>query len=497
MPFLLTDQRLKTLRGAEWFPGLPLPFRPVSNGEFTPGPRTPRQRQAEARLRDLAERNARRHGMTTAAYLRTPAGMAGAFAAMNATYGLSFSVGETEPIDLEEAAARRARLAGQFIFDDHVHFLRDDADPAAFGSLKFMLELTGEILKLRDSGAPVLDQVKFANFLKEVFLDSDTKLVMLSGAPSDEPGGWMLTNDQMAAAKATLNGALGETRMLTHAVFAPGHPGWLEEIDRVHETLKPDGWKGYTIGEAFSPSRYRWRMDDESLAYQGYGKMLKAGLVNVCVHKGLVPDNVEEVLPGAEPFARVDDVAKAARDWPDLNFVIYHAGYRTAPYPSEADVRKFEATGRIDWVSDLAEMPARLGVSNIYADIGASFAFTCITHPRLAAGMLGILVKGLGADHVLWGTDSVWFGSPQWQIEAFRRIEVPEDLQEKFGLPALGPADGPVKTAILGGNGARLYGLDPAAYARGPDLGGRLDALQAEYLRRGGGPSNQAFGYVA
>ena len=43
--------------------------------------------------------------------------------------------------------------------------------------------------------------------------------------------------------------------------------------------------------------------------------------------------------------------------------------------------------------------------------------------------MLGILVKGLGADHVLWGTDSVWYGSPQWQIEAFRRIEIPDDLQ--------------------------------------------------------------------
>lgn len=63
----------------------------------------------------------------------------------------------------------------------------------------------------------------------------------------------------------------------------------------------------------------------------------------------------------------------------------------------------------------------------------------------------------MGVGKVLWGTDSVWYGSPQWQIEAFRRIEIPADLQEKFALPPLGKADGPVKNAIFGLNAARLY----------------------------------------
>jgi hypothetical protein len=73
--------------------------------------------------------------------------------------------------------------------------------------------------------------------------------------------------------------------------------------------------------------------------------------------------------------------------------------------------------------------------------------------------LLGTLIKGMGADHVLWGTDSVWYGSPQWQIEALRRIEIPEDLRSKHGFAALGAADGPIKNALLGYNAARLYGI--------------------------------------
>ena len=83
-----------------------------------------------------------------------------------------------------------------------------------------------------------------------------------------------------------------------------------------------------------------------------------------------------------------------------------------------------------------------------------------MTNPRLAAALLGTLIKGMGADHVLWGTDSVWYGSPQWQIEAFRRLEIPEDMQKNNQFAPLGAADGPVKRAILGGNSARLYRVD-------------------------------------
>ncbi len=127
--------------------------------------------------------------------------------------------------------------------------------------------------------------------------------------------------------------------------------------------------------------------------------------------------------------------------------------------PTAKEAAQFEERGYIAWVSDLAKIPTEWGVDNVYAELGSVFAVTAISNPRYCAGILGTLIKGLGHERVLWGTDSVWYGSPQWQIEALRRLEIPEDLRRKFGFEELGPADGPVKKAILGGNAARLYGV--------------------------------------
>ena len=72
--------------------------------------------------------------------------------------------------------------------------------------------------------------------------------------------------------------------------------------------------------------------------------------------------------------------------------------------------------------------------------------------------MIGQFVNEMGADHVVWGSDSVWYGSPQWQIEAFRRLEVPDDIMKRMGWKTnLGAADGKVKNMIFGENSARLY----------------------------------------
>jgi hypothetical protein len=106
--------------------------------------------------------------------------------------------------------------------------------------------------------------------------------------------------------------------------------------------------------------------------------------------------------------------------------------------------------------------------------------------------MMAQLVQGLGADHVVWGTDAIWTGSPQWQIEALRRLEVPEDMQKKYGFKPLGPADGPIKTAILGENNARLYKYDKRA-ALATD---RVAVAKAAYEESGALRSNRRYGYV-
>ncbi|MCH7686499.1 MAG: amidohydrolase family protein, partial [Planctomycetes bacterium] len=227
-----------------------------------------------------------------------------------------------------------------------------------------------------------------------------------------------------------------------------------------------------------------------------YEKIRKAGINTVCIHKGLLPQDYEKSFKGVWKYATVDDVPKAAKDWPDLNFVIYHSALRPILELPEAEAVEFEKTGYIRWVSDLAAIPKRFGVKNVYAEIGTAFGSTVVTNPRLAAGMLGILIKGMGVDHVIWGTDSVWYGSPQWQIEALRRLEIPEDLQKKHDFAALGAADGAVKNAIFWDNGAKFYNLRKRAEYSEPIPPDAIDKIKSKYKQTGIGRSNAAYGYV-
>jgi hypothetical protein len=125
--------------------------------------------------------------------------------------------------------------------------------------------------------------------------------------------------------------------------------------------------------------------------------------------------------------------------------------------------------------------------------LGQLFAWTTVAEPRLTAALMGMLVKGLGADHVLWETDAVWTGAPQWQIEGLRRLEIPEDMQKKYGFQPLGPADGPTKTAVFGGNAAGLYNFDKRADLAPPD---RFAEIKADSVRSGSGRSNLRYGWV-
>ena len=301
-----------------------------------------------------------------------------------------------------------------------------------------------------------------------------------------------------AEARAKVNKEAGTRRLLSHAIFTPGQPGWLEQVDRVIADLQPDSFKGYTIGDNTHKdlSKYPWRLDDEKLVYPFYERCAKAGLVNICIHKGLFAPSTEKQFPHLLAHADVRDVGQAAKDWPQLNFIIYHSGYRFIGRGVKPDQAwaQFEESGRVDWVSDLADIPERYGVTNVYGDLGQIFAQSTMAHPKLCAAMMGILIRGLGADHVCWGSDAIWTGSPQWQIEALRRLEMPEELQKKYSFKPLGAADGPVKSAILGGNNARLYKYP---MERKSELSrDRFARLRAEYEQAGVGRSNLTYGYV-
>ena len=77
--------------------------------------------------------------------------------------------------------------------------------------------------------------------------------------------------------------------------------------------------------------------------------------------------------------------------------------------------------------------------------------------PIECAHVLGTLVRDLGEDYVMWGTDSTLWANPQWQIEAMRRFRIPDQLIEGHGYPQLTDE---VKKKIFGQNAARLWGIN-------------------------------------
>lgn len=476
----------------------PVPTQVVSNGEYNPMPQTEAQAKVEGLIKEMADVQAKRYGIDRRRFLQTSAGMATAFLAMNKVFGPVFDVSEAEAHDQEISDYRAKQLANQFIFDDQTHFIRDDFNKE--GLLGLTKWAVGAKVNPRINDAPMtLARYKMDNYLKEIFLDSDTKISLLSGAPFDDPSWWLISNDAIQNACRAVNKMAGGTRMLGHTVITPKYPGWMDEVDRGIETLHPCSWKSYTIGDPFGPSKYAWRLDDEKLMYPFYEKAIKSGINTICIHKGLMPRDYEKAFAGTWQHATVQDLGKAAKDWPGMNFVIYHSALRPwlADQP-DADLQKFIETGYVEWATDLARIPEKFGVNNVYAEIGSTFASTAVTNPRFCAAFIGQLVNLMGPERVVWGTDSVWYGSPQWQIEAMRRLEIPDDIMKKFGWKTrLGGANSEVKQKIFGLNSASIYGLDIKMAQGKPFTADKIAAIKEEYLALGGDRSNTAYGYIA
>jgi predicted TIM-barrel fold metal-dependent hydrolase len=495
----LSEREQRLVAGAEAASAAtPIPTQIVSNGEYLPPSQSATQKRVEHRINELADVNGKRLGLSRRQFMRTGCGMAAAFLAMNEIYGTVYQVEAAESQDPELTLARAQSLGGQFIFDVQTHFVRDDFNhEQLLGLGQFASEHWNP--KMKEEGVSSLARYKFQNYVKEVYYDSDTNLALLSGAPFDDPSWWLLSNEQIVRAREMINEFAGSRRLLAHSVITPKQPGWMDEVDKAIAVYKPDSWKSYTIGDPLSPSKFPWRLDDEQVMYPFYEKAVKAGITTICIHKGLLPPDYEKSFAGVWEYATAWDIGKAAKDWPQMTFVVYHSALRPLLELPDQAWAEFEASGRIKWSTDLAEIPQKYGVSNVYAELGTSFANSAVAHPKFSAAFMGTLIKGLGADHVMWGTDSVWYGSPQWQIEALRRLEIPEDMQKKYGFTALGPPNSAVKQLIFGGNAARLYKINLKAAdntsmpAYSED---RLASLKNEYELAAKEPSNLRYGYV-
>jgi hypothetical protein len=78
------------------------------------------------------------------------------------------------------------------------------------------------------------------------------------------------------------------------------------------------------------------------------------------------------------------------------------------------------------------------------------------TDPARYSVLIGNLLDGFGADHIIWGTDTPVIGPPHWQIEAFQTFTIPEELAAQYHFSRLTPE---VKNKIFGENAARIFGI--------------------------------------
>ena len=506
----------------------PIPTQVVSNGEYMPPPQSAPQRRVEARIKELADTAGRQLGTDRRQFLAGAGGMAAAFVAMNQVFGRFFNV---DPIEMFEPLAAREASAPRnlFVFDDQIHFLRGTQGEAgrrlralAQGSTARSADFPdnpfnpGGLVDERGDtwgawnpelvGIPnTAENHLLVQFIKDIYLDSQVTVGLLSNVTAsviadggemrpprnarEAMQGEMLTAEQTVAARNFVNEISGSLRMLAHGLLYVGK-GNLEWIQQQIDEHQPDSWKGYNISNAAKVDddpqslMRQWRHDDEDVAYptfelieQNYARLRasRPGLNCICVHKGLAPGppDPERGHPG--------DMPKAAADWPNLNFITYHAAIQPAwfMYDSLQEIesgRLREGVPDISWTTEYATLVAPY--PNVYAEIGTTWASTIITFPTVAAHLMGQLLKFMGPDRIVFGSDSVWYGTPQWQIEALWRFQIPEEMRERYGYPEITEED---KRKILGLNSARLYGIE------GVDSGNldeRFKAVPADYEQR-------------
>jgi predicted TIM-barrel fold metal-dependent hydrolase len=467
----------------------PIPTRMSSNEEFVPPPQSDKQKEWENRLRELADRNARRLGISRRAFLQTSAGTAAAMLCFNQVFGKTY---EVDPIEALDPAAFEERWPkNEFIFDNQTHhidiesgwFEKTEAGKQAFNFLR-------RFRPNQKTTAGILEALNETNYVKELFFDSDTVMAIISGVPTEDWKENILPPDKMVKTRNDINAWAGSQRMLSHGLLRPNMTSAkeMEEMERQAKTLKINSWKMYP-GSQIGGGAY-W-LDDEKVSYPFWEKTRKLGIKNLCIHKGLPLGVFNE--RACQPL----DLEKAAQDWPDLNFIVYHSGYRgsgrLAGGTGEAvkDSRTDDPQ-EIPWISDIFRILKRNpGIKNIYFELGSTFGQLSAAQPEKCMHMLGQMIQTAGADHILWGTDSIWGGSPQSQIDRLRRLKMKPQLVEQFRYPELIDA---IKNQILGLNAARLFGIDPAA-KRQAIQADKLSDLRREY-RRNPAPSNTQYGWV-
>lgn len=208
----------------------------------------------------------------------------------------------------------------------------------------------------------------------------------------------------------------------------------LTELERQAELLKPLGLKLYPNSWATGEIAL-WRMDDPKVVYPLYEKALELGIRNVAVHKA-VPIGSVPVADSYNP----SDIEAAAAAFPNINFEIVHGG--------------------MAFLDETAWLLSRF--DNVYVNMEIQ-NIILERRPRAFAAILLGLAR-IGGRRVFrklfWGSGTTLY-HPRPALEQFLDFQFPEDMLADAGLfaplPQLSDQD---KQGILGGNYARIHGLD-------------------------------------
>jgi predicted TIM-barrel fold metal-dependent hydrolase len=423
----------------------PIPFRAGSNGEFAPLPETDMDRRAEAAYRALVDERARKLGVSRRDFVRSACGTTAALFVINQTYGCGahhYAVDAPATVDKDVACAK---LAGDpFVFDVQTHHVELSRDWHELNFLAQAIEGApypgcGEATRLACWSAD--------HYIREIFVKSDTAVACLTLFPGRLPKDRPLRDEEAAATRELVDRLARSPRLLIHGMVNPElGAAQLDDMQRMKESSRVNAWKVYTQMNA-------WRLDDDKIGTPFLERARALGVRIVCAHKGLSFPDIAGV--GGHEYGSPADIGPAAKRFPDINFLVYHAGYE--PGGTEGPYHP-DGQGIDRLIRSMRDAGVGPG-ANVYAELGSTWRLL-MTLPVDAAHALGKLFLHVGQDNVLWGTDSLWFGTPQPQIEAFRAFEIPTELQEKHGYPALTPA---LKAKVLGLNAARVYGVDPTA----------------------------------
>jgi len=425
---------------------LPIKLDTATNGEYAPIPLEPVHHEARHLAFEAASLNAKRLGLTRRNFLVSACGAASTLLAMNAAYARFGPRGGFYEIPddaaLDQYAARSAVDGNEFIFDVQGHFVNPQG-----AWLKKVSEGSTPLKGLPQAancapGSSRFDYLKCIGpdeFVKDVFMDSDTDLMVLSFVPSArkrEP----LTIEEAHATAKIVEKLDGTHRLYIHGRVNPNQPGDLEGMDELAAKHRIAAWKTYT---QFGPANKGFFLDDDvGIAF--IEKARKLGVKNIAIHKGL------PFGPESYEHSTCVDVGRVAKRFPDVNFLIYHSGFVSEKKEGPHDPKRTDGIDAL--VTSLAENGIKPG-SNVYAELGSTWRFL-MRDPDSAAHAMGKLFKACGESNVLWGTDSIWYGSPQDQIQAFRTFQIAPELRAKHGYPEITPA---LRAKVFGLNALKIY----------------------------------------